>query len=170
MAIPKQALSSSATIATAPRIVSKTEAEALDQAIRGHIADRAYQLYENSGYTQGHDREHWLRAESEILDRGLEVRESGSWLAVNGWLDQASPDGVEIYVDAKRIVVRAKKGKESDISKSSALPPEKFLIADLHAEVEPITATAAIKDGRLTLMVKKRALFNLPPIHFADAH
>ena len=33
------------------------------------ITRRAYELFEAAGSRHGHDREHWLRAESEILLR-----------------------------------------------------------------------------------------------------
>jgi len=31
------------------------------------IARRAYQLYEEGGWVNGHDMDHWLKAEREIL-------------------------------------------------------------------------------------------------------
>jgi DNA-binding response OmpR family regulator len=31
-----------------------------------HIARRAYELYENEGYQDGHDVQHWMRAEREL--------------------------------------------------------------------------------------------------------
>lgn len=34
------------------------------------IRRRAYELYEQDGRQHGRDREHWLRAEAEVLGRG----------------------------------------------------------------------------------------------------
>lgn len=34
------------------------------------IRRRAYELYEQDGRQDGRDREHWLRAEAEVLGRG----------------------------------------------------------------------------------------------------
>ena len=34
------------------------------------IALRAYQLFEEGGCTHGNDKDHWLQAEREILNRG----------------------------------------------------------------------------------------------------
>ena len=34
------------------------------------IRRRAYELYEQDGRQHGRDREHWLRAEAEVLSRG----------------------------------------------------------------------------------------------------
>jgi HSP20 family molecular chaperone IbpA len=170
MAAPKTTFST--LIATAPRFVSRAEAEALDQAIRNRIADRAYQLYEASGYAPGHDREHWLQAEAEELRRGLEVRESGSWMAVNGSIPGVAAEDVEIYVDARRIIIRAKKHGSVLADGASLKEPETEILlgADLPAEVDPATAAASLKDGKLILMVKKRFPSVVQAIEFADRH
>ena len=171
MPSPKRAANSKPSIAAAPRFVGKSEADALDQAIRDRIADRAYQLYEASGYAAGHDREHWLQAESEVLHRGLEARESGSWVSINGSLPNVAAEELEIYVDARRVIVRAKRRGEPQTAEptTGGASPELFWGVDLETEVEPATATASLKDGKLTLMVKKRSPAQVPPIAFADA-
>ena len=171
MATPKQATSGHASIATAPRFVKQVEADALDQAIRERIADRAYQLYEQAGYRPGHDQEHWLAAESEVLRRGLEVRESGSWMAVHGSLPEVAAEDVNIYVDSRRIIIRATKQRSSAAGYTETADrsaPETFLVAELTVEVEPATTSAALKDGKLTLMVKKRFPSPVLPIAFAS--
>jgi hypothetical protein len=83
MPSPKAAMSSSATPAV-PKLISGPEKEALEQAIQWRIAERAYSLFEASGRLNGDDLKHWLQAESEILQRGLEAR---IWeLAGNKWM------------------------------------------------------------------------------------
>src|SRR5215475_5590000 len=112
MATTKPALSSKPP--AAPRIVSSaTEKEALDQAIRRRISERAYGLYENSDGTQGRDQEHWLQAESEVLKKGLEVRESGSWLSINAFLPGIPAEDVEVCLEPNRVVVHAESGTET---------------------------------------------------------
>jgi len=160
-------------MATAPRFVNNAEAEALDRAIRDRIADRAYQLYEASGHAPGRDQDHWLQAEAEVLRHNLEVRESGSWVAVDGSLPGVVAENLEIYVDARRIIILAKEPEAAGgIAGSSAdrPAPEYFLVADLDIEVEPASANAALKDGKLSLMVKKRSASRIEPIEFAKGH
>jgi HSP20 family molecular chaperone IbpA len=168
MATPKRAISAESLIATAPRLVKEREADALDRAIRERIANRAYQLYEECGYQAGRHQDHWLQAESEVLHYGLEVRESGSWVAVKGSLPEVPAGDVDIYVDARRIVIRA--GQRQGAPAPEAPGFETFLVAELNMEVEPATASAALKDGRLTLMVKKRFPSPVQPIEFASEH
>jgi HSP20 family molecular chaperone IbpA len=171
MATPKRAATSKASVATAPRIVSKSEADGLNQAIREHVADRAYQLYEASGYAAGRDQEHWLQAESEVLRHELEVRESGSWVTMQGSLPEVAAQGVEIYVDARRVIVRAQRREKAQTAEApmGGAGRELFWAADLETEVDPATASASLKDGKLTLTVKKRNPAQVPPISFADA-
>ncbi|MBI2678948.1 MAG: DUF2934 domain-containing protein [Candidatus Koribacter versatilis] len=51
--------------------VSETPRNAEDE-----IRRRAYELYEQDGRHHGRDREHWLRAEAEILARASDGRSS----------------------------------------------------------------------------------------------
>lgn len=141
--------------------------------MRERICERAYQLYEESGCRQGNDRQHWLQAESEILRHGLELRESASWIQAIGFMPGALAEDVQIYVDARQIVVRAKRhveARDANATATQKLPPEFFLVADLDAEVDPASAGAALKDEKLSVMVKKRSPAKMERIEFATRH
>jgi HSP20 family molecular chaperone IbpA len=155
---PKAAVSSSAT-PTIPKLISGLEKEALEQTIQRRIAKRAYSLFEASGRLDGNDLKHWLQAESEILQRGLEVRESGSWLAISGWVPDIEAGDVEIYLEPHRVLVRVTKSTEigtPESERQELAQREVFLVEELKTEVEPTTASASVRDQQLTLMVKKR--------------
>ena len=169
MAAPKQVLTSKPALATAPRFVDKDEADALQRDVQECIAKRAYHLYEESGYQHGHDRQHWFQGESETLQQKLDVKESGSWVAVNGSLPKVSPEDVQIYVDPRRIVVRATQREpmgEVNTTPQETNVQEVFLVADLNVDVEPASASAALKNENLTLMVKKCSPGKIIPIEF----
>ncbi|SRR6266849_4156748 len=128
-----------------PRIVSEgKEAEEFEKTIHHKICDRAYFLFEQSGRAAGKDKENWIRAESEIMRRGLQTRESGTWVALTASIPDASADGIEILVNAKRVIVQV------------GAAGELYLATDLDVEVEPATAAASFKAEQLNLMVKKR--------------
>ena len=170
MAAPNPVFASRAAVATAPIFVAKENAETLRRAVQDRICDRAYQLYEESGCRPGNDQQHWLQAESEILQRALELRESASWIEAIGFLPGVLPEDVQIYVDAWQIVVRAKKhGEARDVNATATqkFSPEFFLVADLDAEVDPASAGAALKDEKLSVMVKKRSPAKMERIEFA---
>jgi HSP20 family molecular chaperone IbpA len=158
MAIPKTAFTSKPK-STEPRFIGKSEAEALEWDIQQRVSARAYRLFEESGYQDGNAEKHWLQAESEVLQRGIEVRESGSWVALNAKIPDASAEDVHIYVDPTRVIVRARKNGQTENRESQAqgLPDDElFLAVDLNVEVDPTTASASLKDSKLSLMVKKR--------------
>lgn len=152
MASPKSALSGSSKT---PQIVSEEQVPQFQDKLRQRIARHAYDLYQNSGGDHGNDFEHWVQAENEVLQRGIEVRESGSWLALNATIPDNSADNVEICLTPISVTVRAEKSG-SDATSQVSTEREIFLTHDLNTEIEPATASATLKDQKLTIMVKKR--------------
>jgi HSP20 family molecular chaperone IbpA len=147
--------------ASAPKIVTENGKETLLQAIQRRVSERAYSLYEGSGRAHGHADQHWFQAESEVLQQGLEVCESGSWLSVNASLPEVSAEDLEICIEPARVIL-AIAAQKRESTKSTGSPTEGtthtefFLVKNLPVAVEPSTASAAFKDQKLTLMVKKR--------------
>ncbi len=43
--------------------------DGMNEQIRERIQKRAYQLFEAGGAEHGHDLEHWIQAETEILNQ-----------------------------------------------------------------------------------------------------
>ena len=159
MPATRTAFSSRPTPASAtPSFVSGREAEELEQAIYGKIRERAYLLFEQSGREPGNEGANWLRAESEILRSGAQVRESGSWVSLTASIPDASELGMEIVVRATRVLVHARESSNGRDSSELARQGgrEIFLAANLTAEVDPPSAAASFKDHSLHLMVKKR--------------
>jgi HSP20 family molecular chaperone IbpA len=158
MATSKPALSGNVP-AKAPRIIGENDKQRLDLAINRRVSERAYLLYEASGHQHGNHHAHWLQAQSEVLQRGLEVRESGSWLSINASLPDVAGEDIEVCLEPDRVIVRAEKSEPIQNAESHTqglTQAEIFLVEDLHTEVDPTTASAAFRDQKLTVMVKKR--------------
>jgi HSP20 family molecular chaperone IbpA len=156
MATSKPALAA-AFSPKAPRIVGEADRQAFDQAIHSRVSERAYQLFEASGGEHGNAHSHWLQAQNEVLRRGLEVRESGSWLSINAALPDVDGDDIEIYLDSNHVIVRLRKSERAENAEFETFSHrETFLIEDLRTDIDPATASAAFRDQKLTLMVKKR--------------
>ena len=85
----------------------KISSKDFKKGLRQRVSERAFDLYRESGGQHGNDQNHWLQAEKEILQRGLEVRESGSWLALNASIPDSSADDIQIYLSPSRVMVRA---------------------------------------------------------------
>ena len=160
MATTKPALSGKTTPAVAPKIISDgNEREAIDQLIQRKVAERAYRLFEGSNAAHGKDQEHWLQAESEILRHGLDIRESGSWVSITASLPDVSGENLQICLEPSRAVVHGQKiSEQRDPSSGTHKYSQEdfFLRSDLNVEVDPSTASASLKDQKLTIMVKKR--------------
>jgi HSP20 family molecular chaperone IbpA len=141
-------------------MIDESNKQEFNQAIRRRVAERAYLLYESSGQEHGKHDAHWIQAENEVLQRGLEIRESGSWLSINAYLPDVTAEDVQVYLEPSRVIIRAEKKEssgDSDAEERSFTLQDVFLAEDLNAEVDPSTASAAFKDQKLTLMVKKRS-------------
>jgi hypothetical protein len=141
-----------------PSFIPEDQAEELEQAIHRRIGERARLLFEESGRAPGNDEANWFRAESEILRSGLQVRESGSWLAINVSIPDASAQGMQILVRPKRVVVRAQQQAVTQGSSAEATnsdPRDILLATNLNIEVNPSSAVASFRGRNLQLMIRK---------------
>jgi HSP20 family molecular chaperone IbpA len=130
----------------------------MEQVIYQKICERAYLLFEQSGRKLGNEETNWLRAESEILRSGLQVRESGSWVALSASIPDASGQDMQIVVRPTRVVVRAQESSDEQDSPERAKQNKReiFLAANLSVEVDPPSAAASFRDHNLHLMIRKR--------------
>ena len=141
-----------------PTFIAEDHAEEFEQAIHGKIGERARLLFEESGRAPGNDEANWFRAESEILRSGLQMRESGSWVAVNASLPEASGQGLQILVRAKHVIVRAQRQTAAGAHSAEGAKSDQgeiFLAANLAVEVDPPSAVASFRDRNLQLMIRK---------------
>lgn len=151
MATPKSALSGNSKT---PQILSEDQHAVFQDKVRQSVSQRAYDIYRESGGQDGNDYQHWIQAENEVLQRGIEVRESGSWLALNASIPANSADNVEICLTPTNVMVRTEKSQGANAQELTER--DIFLTHDLNTEIEPSTASATWKDDKLTIMVKKR--------------
>jgi hypothetical protein len=131
-----------------PSFLVGPEAEALEQAVNRKISDRAYSLFEQSGRQPGNEDANWLQAEAEVLRSDVEVRESGTWVAVNAFIPDGSGQDMQIVVRPARVLVHAKEARGDQSG-------EIFLATNLGVEVDPPSAAASFRDHNLRLMIRK---------------
>ena len=165
MATPSQDFPTVA-IGTIPTFVGSAEANALWEAIQDYICRRAYELYEASGRQHGQDQKHWFQAEAEVLQPALHLRDAGTWIIATADLRGAAAEDLVIYINSRKLVVRAKCTAEN-ANPNSASRCDAFLVAELDLEVEAKSASASFKDQQLTLMVKKRFPAKMASIQLA---
>lgn len=159
MPATKLAFSSRPTpISWTPSFLVGEEAEALEQAVYSKISERAYFLFEQSGREPGNEDANWLQAEAELLRSDVQVRESGTWVALSASIPDASGQDMQIAVRPTRVLVRAKQDSSDRNLTEGAKQDNRdiFLAANLPVEVDPLSAAASFKDRSLNLMIRKR--------------
>jgi len=58
--------------------MSEAQATPEQNVLRPNIELRAYEIWVHEGCPEGHDVEHWLRAETEIVREGAEPEAAGA--------------------------------------------------------------------------------------------
>jgi len=128
-------------------------------SLKQKVARRAYELFERGGRAEGNDMRHWLQAESEILSKIAEIRETSSSYTVNVPVQGFKAAEIYVGVVANRTLVLAETEDNADGRSKSQQPgsgrESLFLEADWPAPVDPATASAQIKNGNLILTVKR---------------
>jgi HSP20 family molecular chaperone IbpA len=126
--------------------------------IKQRIQNRAYDLFQQDLHHHGDAMRHWLQAESEVLTTVPEIRESGSWYTINVPLRGFAPGEVQVRVEPQYAMVAAEKEQASGGEPGASWDVFKqvtFTRAKWPDEVDPATASAYLKNGVLTLTVKK---------------
>jgi len=121
------------------------------------VARRAYQLFENRGYENGHDIEDWLRAESELLYTvPVEIREFNDQLLVVAEVGGFSPEEIEIGAEPQRLFSSGK--KKIDLEANTVYmqePVEVFRTVELPAPVNASKGVADLDYGTLKITLPK---------------
>lgn len=162
MPATKKAFTSQPTlISTTPILVVGRAAEELERVLYEKIRERAYLLFEQSDRRPGNEDENWLRAESEILGDGMEMRESGSWISLSAVLPEVGGQDMQIAVRPMRVIVRAPlRSNDQAGTEPAHRDPAIYLATNLTTEIDPSSATASFKDRVLHLMIRKRRVLS----------
>ncbi|MGB8322439.1 MAG: DUF2934 domain-containing protein [Candidatus Acidiferrum sp.] len=146
--------------ASLPVPIQRERGNVLDR-LNDEVSRRAYELYEQSGNEHGQDLIHWLHAESQVLQRLSEIRESGSWYTINAPIRGFKPEDIHVTVDEGSALIAASNNSQSSENQTmstgsaNSVNQSVFLLAQWPNEVDPATASAYIKNETLTLTVKR---------------
>jgi HSP20 family molecular chaperone IbpA len=144
---------------SSPIEIQKEHRQMVDRA-NDAVARRAYALFLAGGASDGQDLANWLQAESEILTRIPDIRESASWYTVNVPLQGFGPEQIQVSVDENSAIIAADKrqnANECSAHDSNSTQESVFLVANWPSSVDPSTASAYVKNEGLILTVKRSA-------------
>ncbi len=135
----------------------------VEREINDLIARRAYELFESGGSTHGHDRENWLRAESEILfDPPVDIRETETTLTILVDVPGFSRNDLEVRIAPRRLCITAQRPEASEQQEGKTVYFERhsgriFCVLDLPSQIDPDLTEAKLSGGILEITLLKAA-------------
>lgn len=131
------------------------------QDIHHLIARRAYHLFADSGFADGHDLDHWLRAEQELLHPApVELRETDSHFNLRVELPGFREDEITVAVEPLRVIICGEHEVDAERKNAKMLCCEwrsnrVFRSVNLPAPVNSREATRRLSDGVLEIKLPK---------------
>ena len=78
--------------------------------IYNDIARRAYEIFENDGWPDGHDREHWFKAEAELLHPvHVGIKESDQALTLQAEVPGFDASELQYRLEPRRLTITGQK-------------------------------------------------------------
>lgn len=132
--------------------------------IENRIARRAYELFASSGFTDGHDLEDWLLAESELFGRmPIEITENEKEVTVKAGMPGFAEKEIEINVEPHRLFISGTHEEKSENKKKgenvySERSDQVCRTIDLPADVDPDKVKATLSKGELEITLPKKEI------------
>jgi hypothetical protein len=139
------------------QILTDTNNESFAAALHECIARRAYEIFENAGRPAGEDQPHWFKAESEVLQHGSPIRESGSWSTANATLPGADAADVQVLLQSDRAILSCSK------------PAQCYVVFRFPVSVDPQTAAAYMK-GDTFVLTAKHSSYHSPSLSHSPSN
>lgn len=131
------------------------------QEIHELIARRAYAIYEGRGHIDGHDKEDWLQAQSEVLATlFVGFIELNGDISIDIGIMPCELPQLQVAIEPWRLIVSGKR-KPLDLEVGPSHPDGKpkqmeiLQMVDFPVEVEPSRAKATLSNGLLELRIPK---------------
>lgn len=164
---------SPAPVAPVPASVLKVPGDLifdLPSETKDSIEHRAYELFESRRFEHGHDREDWLRAESEILlNVPVEITEGETELTVRADVPGFGEKDLRVQVAPRRLCISGRREEASEQKEEKADYSQRrskhiFRLLDLPSEIDPNAVKATVRDGLLELKLSKVGLGEKEPM------
>ncbi len=132
----------------------------LAEQIQQDIGRRAYEIFEQRGYTHGDDLSDWFQAEKEIV-RSVhsEVKDTGKQILLRVDVSNFDLANLQVGLYPRRLVIRGKRLATSGKNGDSADQDPKYLVTlslvDLPTDVDMRNATAVVKGTEIEVIAEK---------------
>jgi len=119
-----------------------------DNAARKAIEQRAYTLYELDGFKNGHDQEHWFRAELELTAHGASLSIESDAITVRMAIEDF-PSALVVSISARSLLILGLKDGSSNGSGGNNR--DLLRVISLPLEVDSAQVTCELDDRDLAL-------------------
>jgi len=135
---------------------SLTEVWDISDRMTKQIAKRAFQLFEECGCGSGHDLDHWLMAEAELLARvPMKIKEAQNEIRILAQVRGFNEDEVAFNLEKSQLTIRGIKQTENKSRQGDSEINMVYGSISLPAEVAPEKAHATLKNGTLEIVAPK---------------
>ena len=133
----------------------KTELATLrehDNAVRNAIERRAYRFYESDDFKDGHDREHWFRAERELTVQDVAFAIGDVALSLRLALEDFPASTLIISISGRSVLIFSLPNDASnDCEGKEVINRECLRIISLPVEIDVAQVTSELNDNDLAL-------------------
>lgn len=133
----------------------------LSQAFTDQITRRAHELFMLRGCADGHDREDWLQATSEILmNVPIDLAETDSELTIRADVPGFSENELDVRVGPRSVCITGARQQNLEQTDERSVYVERrahqiFRTLELPAEIDPDRVTASVNQGVLEINLLK---------------
>lgn len=143
-----------------PTVTKNDSLRSAIEELHDRIAQRAYELFCDSGRAPGRDTDNWAAAERELYWKpAIEIEENDDGLCVTMAVAGVDPKDITVEVDGDRLVVRGKTEREKTEQRGRLHVCEietgsLYRAVDLPRAVDPDQVKADVKNGLLAITAK----------------
>lgn len=127
------------------------------------IAERAYEFFAASGFTNGHDREDWLKAEQELLKPiACEVTDAGGEVIVKAEVPGLDAQDLDVRLNGSHLVIAGRHDTSHEEKENNGntfylelKSRQVYRMIELPASVTAEHAQAELENGVLELKLRK---------------
>jgi HSP20 family protein len=162
--IEKSSAGPSPKVSAAVKVVSaETFAEQMNKIFQA-IARRAFEIFESTDRSPGHELEHWLKAESELFRNVTsKVTETAEAFNIRADVPGFEAHQLQVSVEPRKLMITGKREIRNEKKVGNAFYAEQhfdelFRVFDLTAEINPGAAVATLKGGILNVTLPKKGV------------
>ena len=125
------------------------------------IAHRAFEIFEGDGWADGRDRDHWFKAEAELLHPvHVQIKESDLALTVQAEVPGFNANELQYRLEPQRLTIIGRKQSTAENKASKTVYKEQcsheiLRVIELPARIDASRAATSLRDGILEFTLPK---------------